>query len=89
MMGAEATAPPLMQVSAQHAIRKKPGRTEYQRGIVSTDASGRQSVRVTGAQGSGILRSMVEANCMIVLHDAQGAVNAGDMIDIILFDGLT
>ncbi|MEC5216400.1 molybdopterin molybdotransferase [Actimicrobium sp. GrIS 1.19] len=89
MMGADATAPPLMRAVSRDAIRKKPGRTEYQRGILSTDAEGRRQVRITGAQGSGILRSMVEANCMIVLHDAQGAVQAGDLVDVMLFDGLT
>jgi molybdopterin molybdotransferase len=89
MMGADATPPPLMRAVSRDAIRKKPGRTEYQRGILSTDAEGRQQVRITGAQGSGILRSMVEANCMIVLHDAEGAVQAGDLVDVMLFDGLT
>ena len=89
LMGADSTPLPLLSATAQGAIRKKPGRTEYQRGILETDASGRQSVRVTGAQGSGILRSMVEANCMIVLHDEQGTVQAGESVDVLLFDGLT
>ena len=89
LMGAEAQALPLLSVPAQAAIRKRPGRTEYQRGIVERDAHGRQQVRVTGAQGSGILRSMTQANCMIVLHEAQGHVAAGDLVDIVLFHGLT
>ena len=89
MMGADATPLPLMPVRSSHAIRKKPGRTEYQRGILHRDAHGNQAVTITGAQGSGILRSMTEANCMVVLHDAQGAVQAGDLVDVVLFDGLT
>ncbi|WP_226935382.1 gephyrin-like molybdotransferase Glp [Janthinobacterium sp. GW458P] len=91
LMGADAEASslPLLQVAAQAPIRKKRGRTEYQRGIVERDADGRQHVRVTGAQGSGILRSMTQANCMIVLHEAQGNVAAGDLVDIVLFHGLT
>jgi molybdopterin molybdotransferase len=82
MMGAHA---PLQMVKARSAgaIRKKPGRTEYQRGILADG-----EVRITGSQGSGILRSMVEANCMVVLHDEQGNVAAGDMVDVLLFDGL-
>ncbi|WP_230517221.1 MULTISPECIES: gephyrin-like molybdotransferase Glp [unclassified Janthinobacterium] len=90
LMGADAdtSTPPLLQVAAQAPIRKKRGRTEYQRGIVERDADGRQHVRVTGAQGSGILRSMTQANCMIVLHEAQGHVAAGDLVDIVLFHGL-
>lgn len=89
MMGAQAAPLPLMRVVSASAIRKKPGRTEYQRGILSVDADGVQRVRVTGAQGSGILSSMSEANCMVVLHDAQGAVAVGDPVDVVLFDGLT
>ena len=88
MMGASQPPQPLMRVNSQFAIRKKPGRTEYQRGILSTDDGGNQHVRITGSQGSGILRSMSEANCMIVLHHDQGNVIAGDTVDVLLFDGL-
>lgn len=88
MMGATETPLPQLQVRSQAPIRKKPGRTEYQRGILSRDASGQQQVRITGAQGSGILRSMSEANCMVVLSDSQGNVAAGDLVDVVLFDGL-
>jgi molybdopterin molybdotransferase len=77
-----------MRVMSQSAIRKKPGRTEYQRGILSRDANGNQSVRITGAQGSGILRSMSEANCMVVLHHDQAGVNTGELVDVVMFDGL-
>lgn len=86
MMGADpALAPlPMLKARSAAAIRKKPGRTEYQRGILSGDGQ----VRITGSQGSGILRSMSEANCMVVLHDEQGNVAAGDAVDVILFEGL-
>ncbi|MES2537295.1 MAG: gephyrin-like molybdotransferase Glp [Pseudomonadota bacterium] len=88
MMGAANEPLPLMRVASASAIRKKPGRTEYQRGILSRDAAGNQQVRITGSQGSGILRSMSEANCMVVLHDEQDNVNAGDAVDVLLFEGL-
>ncbi|MDO8301351.1 gephyrin-like molybdotransferase Glp [Lacisediminimonas sp.] len=88
MMGASPAPLPLMSVVSSSAIRKKPGRTEYQRAILSTAADGSRSVSITGAQGSGILRSMSEANCMVVLHHEQGQVAAGDMVDVILFEGL-
>lgn len=87
MMGAEAPLP-LLRARSSGAIRKKPGRTEYQRGILARGADGEPEVRITGAQGSGILRSMSEANCMVVLHDEQGNVSAGDMVDVLVFDGL-
>jgi molybdopterin molybdotransferase len=88
MMGAQNEPLPLVRVTSQSSIRKKPGRTEYQRGILSHGPDGRAQVRVTGSQGSGILRSMSEANCMIVLSHGQGNVNAGDEVDVVLFEGL-
>lgn len=87
MMGAEAPLP-LLRARSSEAIRKKPGRTEYQRGIVARGTDGEPEVRITGSQGSGILRSMSEANCMVVLHDGQGSVAAGEMVDILPFEGL-
>ncbi len=87
MMGAEA-ALPLLRARSLAPIRKKPGRTEYQRAILSRVPGGEPEVRLTGAQGSGILRSMTEANCMVVLHDEQGDVGAGDLVDILPFEGL-
>ena len=70
------------------AIRKKPGRTEYQRGIVSRGVDGTLELHLTGSQGSGILRSMSEANGLVVLGHEQGDVSAGDFIDVLPFDGL-
>ncbi len=88
MMGAQCEPLPLIRVVSQSTIRKKTGRTEYQRGILCRDANGDQSVRITGAQGSGILRSMSEANCIVVLHHDRANVNAGDLVDVVMFDGL-
>ena len=88
MMGADAAPLPRMRACLQSAIRKRPGRTEYQRGILSQDAEGRPQVRITGSQGSGILRSMSEANCMVVLPHEGGNVNAGEAVEVVLFDGL-
>ena len=88
MSGASAQPMPLLQAVSEAPLRKKPGRTEYQRGIVSQAADGRWQVRITGAQGSGILRSMSQANGMVVLHHSQGDVAAGDLVDVIPFDGL-
>ena len=87
MMGRNDTDLPLLRVKSQAAIRKKPGRTEYQRGILE-NKDGEWTVRLTGAQGSGILRSMSEANCFVVLGHDQGAVKPGDPVDVMLMDGL-
>ena len=88
MAGATPAPLPLLRARAAVPIRKKPGRTEYQRGIVERGTDGDWTVRLTGGQGSGILRSMSEANGLIVLHHSQGAVAAGDWLDVLPFDGL-
>ena len=77
-----------MQVTSAHAIRKKSGRTEYQRGILFFDEHGKQQVRITGSQGSGILSSMSEANCMVILQHDQGDIAAGTSVEVIPFEGL-
>jgi molybdopterin molybdotransferase len=87
MMGCAACAPVLLKASSQEVMRKKPGRTEYQRGIVTTAPDGRLQVRTTGNQGSGVLRSMVQANGLIVLHHNQRSVAVGDSVDVMMFDG--
>jgi len=88
MMGARAEAPVLLKARSAEALRKKPGRTEYQRGHVAVNAEGELQVALTGNQGSGVLRSMVEANGLIVLHHGQGNVAAGDWVDVMMFDGV-
>ena len=88
MSGATQVAPPMMQAKTVEAIRKRPGRTEFQRGILSTDATGNRTVRITGAQGSGVLRSMSEADCLIVLAHDQENIQAGDTVGVVLFEGL-
>jgi molybdopterin molybdotransferase len=87
MMGARAEPPPYLKARSAEAMRKKPGRTEYQRGIVTRTADGGLEVRTTGNQGSGVLSSMVRANGLIVLHHGQGNVAAGDTVDVMMFDG--
>jgi len=87
MMGSIAPSPPFMKAQSLESLRKKPGRTEYQRGIVSNAADGSLTVRTTGNQGSGVLSSMVQANGLIVLHHQQGHVAPGDTVDVMMFDG--
>jgi molybdopterin molybdotransferase len=88
MSGATADPLPMLRAASTEAIRKKPGRTEYQRGVVTRAADGSCQVTLTGSQGSGILRSMSEANGLVVLHHEQGSVAAGELVDVLPFDGL-
>ncbi len=87
MMGARPEPQVLLSAHSDEAIRKKPGRTEYQRGIVTRHSDGTLRVRTTGSQGSGVLRSMVEGNGLIVLAHDQGNVTPGDEVSVMMFDG--
>ena len=87
MMGCSAESQPYLRAVSIEPIRKKPGRTEYQRGIVTTTADGSLQVKITGNQGSGVLSSMVQANGLIVLHHDQANVAAGDLVDVMMFSG--
>ena len=78
---------PLLRAVSATPIRKVPGRTEYQRGILFRDGS-EWKVRTTGQQGSGVLRSMSEANCFIVLEHDRGKVEAGELVSVQLMDAL-
>ena len=88
LAGATATPLPVLQARCLTPIRKRPGRTEFQRAIVEPGPAGWQ-VRLTGSQGAGVLRSMSEANALVVLGHEQASVAAGDLVDVWLFDGLT
>ena len=87
LMGWNAPPQPMLRARAVDTMRKKPGRTEYQRGIVERREDGELWVRLTGNQGSGVLSSMVQANGLIVLGHAQPTVQSGDWVDVMMFDG--
>jgi len=79
---------PTFQVLCVSPLKKAPGRTEFQRGVLFQDESGAWRVRVTGEQGSGILSSMSEANCFIVLPEAAGNVAPGTVVEVQLMEGI-
>jgi molybdopterin molybdotransferase len=87
MSGREDAPIPLLKAVSAESLRKVPGRTEYQRGILFKE-QGEWKVRTTGQQGSGVLRSMSEANCFIVLEHERGQVKAGEAVSVQLFEGL-
>ncbi len=71
---------PLVPARAESAFRKKPGRMEFHRAILRAEVSGEYRVAGTGDQGSGILRSMSLANCLVVLPSERGPVSPGDRV---------
>ena len=78
---------PLLKATCTSPIKKAPGRTEFQRGVLYLE-DGVFKVRVTGEQGSGILKSMSDANCFIMLHDHVGNVDAGATVDVQILEGV-
>jgi molybdopterin molybdotransferase len=79
---------PLLKAVCTDAIKKLTGRTEFQRGLLYLDEAGEWKVKPTGNQGSGILRSMSEANCFIVLDETVGNVDAGASVQVQLLEGI-
>jgi molybdopterin molybdotransferase len=88
MSGAIVEAPLQFRAISSAPIKKRPGRTEYQRGIAARAPDGTWTVAPTRSQGSGVLSSMSEANCLIVLEHEQSDVAAGTPVEIVPFDGL-
>lgn len=67
-------------------LKKSPGRLDFQRGQLQVTECGKLNVISTGSQGSGILSSLANANCYIILPSEQGNVTAGDKVTVQLFD---
>ncbi|HEY2022132.1 molybdopterin molybdotransferase MoeA, partial [Paraburkholderia sp.] len=88
MAGATPGPLPVIHATSRDALRKRAGRTEFLRGVAEHDDHGRWRVAPTGSQSSGVLSSMSEANCFIVLGHDEGDVAAGEPVSIMLFDGL-
>ena len=86
LAGEQHTAPMILKMRLLADLHKKPGRMEYQRGIMSMDSNGETVVSSTGEQGSGILSSMTQANCYIILPDDSDGVKAGEMVEVQPFD---
>ena len=88
MMSAQMPARTQIKAISTTALKKSPGRMDFQRGIWQLNDQGQVEVISTGAQGSGILSSIAKANCFIVLAQQQGRVEAGEAVTIELFDEL-
>jgi molybdopterin molybdotransferase len=72
---------------AAESLRSRQGRTEFSRGVYEMNNQGQLVVRTTGKQGSGILRSMTEANCLIEISPAVDTVKEGELVTVIPLQG--
>lgn len=89
LMGRRSVPPvPTFKAVLSAPLKKAPGRTEFQRGILAPGTDGSWTVRVTGDQGSGILSSMTRANCFVVLAEATANLDAGALVDVQPFEGV-
>jgi molybdopterin molybdotransferase len=89
LMGADPVSSiPTFRATCTVKLRKAPGRTEFQRGVLSRAADGALTVKPTGEQGSGILKSMSEANCFIILGEATGNVEPGATVEVQPLEGI-
>jgi molybdopterin molybdotransferase len=88
LAGANYQPPLLLQAVAAENIRKRPGRFEFQRGLLRSNSANQLEVTMTGEQGSGILHSMSRANCFILLEEDCDGVAAGQSVTVQPFAGL-
>ncbi|MFO1387730.1 gephyrin-like molybdotransferase Glp [Cellvibrio sp.] len=85
LAGEEFDEQPLLNISIQSDLKKQPGRADYQRGRLTTQG-GKNYAATTGNQSSGVLSSVAQANCYIVLEQERGSVKAGEKVNILMFD---
>nr|WP_050514063.1 bifunctional molybdopterin-guanine dinucleotide biosynthesis adaptor protein MobB/molybdopterin molybdotransferase MoeA [Vibrio cholerae] len=87
MQGEQGWQPLKVNAIALEDLRSRQGRTEFSRGVYAFNTQGQLTVRTTGKQGSGILRSMSEANCLIEIAPAIDTVKVGESVTIIPLQG--
>ena len=84
----EARPRPAVEARCTMRLRKKPGRVEYYRAVLERDHAGALVVRSTGKSGSGLLHTMSDANCFIVLPEDGTTVEPGTVVAVQPFFGL-
>jgi molybdopterin molybdotransferase len=88
LMGTDPAPPPALPATCTEAIAKRPGRTEFPRGVLGGDSNGAWTVRPVEGQGAAMLHGAAEANALIVLDHDRGPVAAGETVPVWAFEGL-
>ena len=88
LMGQTNFSPATFKVTCQSGLNKRPGRTDFQRGILSRNEKGEMVVEGSGMQASHILSGMSKANCFIILPAKSGNIEAGQQVDVLPFEGM-
>ncbi len=89
MKGQEIVLPLQIKAKTTELLKKRPGRTDFQRGILEQSDSGELTVRNAGMQASHVLTAMSQANCFIIIPAESGSIEVGEMVDVQPFEGLT
>lgn len=71
-----------------HAIKIRPGRTEFVRVQLTRDTTGYVAT-ATGTQSSGVLLSMAKADGLLVISSSSSGAEAGELVTVQLLDGTT
>jgi len=88
LMGQNETNVPTLRMKSLSKLKKRPGRVEFQRGIVTQDENGEYCVKSTGNQGSHVLSSMNNANCFIILDEDCVNIEEGSYVEVQAFRGI-
>ena len=75
----------VLTAKVQEKFKKRPGRTDYQRGLIYSE-NGQLLVSSVGQQGSGLMNSISKANCFVRLERHRGHVEIGESVEVIFFD---
>lgn len=89
MKGQDTVLPLVIKAKTTELLKKHPGRTDFQRGILTQSESGELTVKNAGTQASHVLTAMSRANCFIVIPAESGSIEAGEMVNVQPFEGLT
>ncbi|MDZ7802524.1 molybdopterin molybdotransferase MoeA [Thiohalophilus sp.] len=88
LMGEQTQAPLTFKVPCREPLKKRAGRTDFQRGILTCDEQGNPGVTAAGMQASHILSGMSRANCFIILPLEADNIDAGTLVEVQPFRGL-
>ncbi len=88
MKGQDIVLPLVVKAKTTELLKKRPGRTDFQRGIMEQSESGELTVKNAGMQASHVLTAMSQANCFIVIPAESGSIEVGEMVDVQPFRGL-
>ena len=87
MMGFTSYGHPIMYAELEKEVKGRKERCEYRPALLSQAGSG-WKVSLVDWHGSGDLFSTTKANCLLIVRESVEKLNAGEMVEVMLIDGL-